>query len=294
MEALAQILTNGIIAGGTYAVVALGYAMVYGTLKFPNFAHGTVAMVGAYTVYWLAVAPFHLPFGLAVLLAIVLSAGIGVLTELIAYRPWRGVSWLAPIVTTIAIASVLQAILMILSGSRALTYELPTERGLAFGPVMITRVQIIIIVASIALMVAIYAMLNFTKIGKAMRAIADDVPLAEVCGINSNYIIDWVFAVGSACAGVAGILFAMNTILTHTMGTSMTIKAFAAVILGGLGSVQGGVIGGFLLGIGENLGVWLLPAVWKDTIAFAIMTIGLYIKPTGFYGKAEEKMVFGK
>jgi len=294
MEVLIQLLVNGIIAGGTYAVVALGYGLVYGTLKFPNFAHGTVALVGAYAVYWLARDPFHLPFGLAVFLAVVLTAGVGILIEFIAYRHWRGVYWLAPLVTTIAIALVLQAVVMLLTGSRPMTYGFPVVRGLEIGPVLITPVQIIMVVGSVTLMISIYAVLTLTKLGKAMRAVADDVPLAELCGIDSNYIIDWVFAIGSACAAVAGILFGLDTTLTHNMGTSMTIKSFAAVILGGLGSIQGAVIGGYLLGIGENLGVWFLPAVWKDSIAFAIMTIGLYIKPTGFYGQAEDKMVLGK
>jgi branched-subunit amino acid ABC-type transport system permease component len=180
------------------------------------------------------------------------------------------------------------------TGARYLNYGFPILRGWSLGPILVTKVQLTIVLASLSLMLAIYALLNFTKLGKAMRAVADDADLCEVSGIDSNFIIDCVFAVGSASAGAAGILMGLDTILTHTMGIQMTIKAFAAVILGGLGSVQGAVAGGFLLGIGENIGVWFLPSVWKDSIAFGIMTIGLYLKPTGLFGKAGEAMVLGK
>jgi branched-chain amino acid transport system permease protein len=294
MNLLAQLLVNGIIAGATYSVIALGYGLVYGTLKFPNFAHGSVAMVGAYTAYWLSVKPLHLPFLLAAIIAVVVSALVGVLTELIAYRPFRGHARLAPLVTTIAAALMIQAVVMLLSASRILSYGFPATRGIALGPALITRTQIITIASSGALMLLVYLMLTYTKLGKSMRAVSDDVALAEICGMNANYVISWVFALGASCGAIAGILLGLDTNLTHSMGMSMTVKSFAAVILGGLGSVQGSVIGGFMLGVGENIGVWVLPPKWKDTIAFLIMTIGLYIKPTGFYAKPEDAVVLGK
>jgi branched-subunit amino acid ABC-type transport system permease component len=294
MSLISQLLVNGVIAGATYSVVALGYGLVYGTLKFPNFAHGNVGMMGAYIAYWLSVEPLNLPFLVAVSISIVATALLGVLTELVAYRPFRGRARLAPLVTTIATALILQAVVMLLSGSRILSYDFPTVSGLALGPARITLTQVITIVTSVLLMLSVYLVLTYTKLGKSMRAVADDITLAEVCGMNSNYVISWVFATGASCGAVAGILLGVDTNLTHSMGMSMTVKSFAAVILGGLGSVQGSVIGGFLLGVGENLGVAIVQPKWKDTIAFLIMTVGLYIKPTGFYARPEDAAVLGK
>jgi branched-subunit amino acid ABC-type transport system permease component len=294
MTLIAQLLANGIIAGATYSLIALGYGLVYGTLKFPNFAHGSVAMVGAYAAYFLTVKPLQLPFLLAVPIAVAIAAGVGVLTEYIAYRPFRGRARLAPLVTTIAAALMIQSVVMLLTGSRILNYGFPVSRGIAIGPALVTRTQIITLVASFVLMFLVYLMLKLTKLGKSMRAVADDVTLAEVCGMDANYVIRWVFAIGASCGAIAGILLGLDTNLSYSMGMSMTVKSFAAVILGGLGSVQGSVIGGFLLGVGENLGVAVVQPKWKDTIAFLIMTIGLYIKPTGFYAKPEDAVVLGK
>jgi branched-subunit amino acid ABC-type transport system permease component len=294
MALIEQLLLNGIIAGATYALIALGYGLVYGVLKFPNFAHGMVAMVGAYTAYWLSVEPFHLPFWLACILAIIVSALVGIITEKVAYRPFRGKARLAPLITSIAVSLMIQAVVMLLSASRILSYKFPSAQGIQFGLVYITPTQIIIIFSSIVMMFLVYFMLTYTKLGKSMRSVADDLTLSEICGINGNNIISLVFATGAACGGVAGILLGLDTNLSISMGMSMTVKSFAAVILGGLGSIQGSVIGGFLLGIGENIGVLWLEPKWKDTIALLIMTIGLYLKPTGFFATHEDATVLGK
>jgi len=188
----------------------------------------------------------------------------------------------------------IQAVVMLLSSSRILNYGFPPSRGLAIGPALITRTQVITVIASLVLMLLVYLTLTRTKLGKSMRSVADDVTLAEECGMDANYVIRWVFVLGASLGATAGILLGLDTNLSYSMGMSMTVKSFAAVILGGLGSVQGSVIGGFLLGVGENLGVAVLPPKWKDTIAFVIMTVGLYIKPTGFYAKPEDAVVLGK
>jgi len=298
MGLLAQLLVNGLVAGATYALVAIGYALVYGTLRFPNFAHGTVGMVGAYFCYWLAVTPLHLPFWMAAILATLFSAIVGILVNWVAYRPFikmgRTASRLAPLVTSIAAAMGLQAIMMFASASLPVNFQFTLERGLAIGPVIITRVQIFVIGITALLVLLIFALLKYTTLGKAMRAVSDSVALAETCGINTDHVIDLVFATGSACAAVAGILFGLQTLVTHNLGNDMTVISFAAVILGGLGSVQGALIGGLALGVAENVGLLVLPAVWKHAISFAVMTVALYIRPYGLYGRAGDIMVLGK
>jgi branched-chain amino acid transport system permease protein len=288
MEFFAQLLINGLIAGGTYALAAIGYSMVYGALKFINFAHGSVAMVGAYFVYGLAVSVFNLPLLPAMLISMVLTALLGVLIERAAYRPLRHAPKLAPLTTAIAVSFVLDALVMIIAGADIKTFNLPAQRGYEIGPIFITPVQIAIITTSLILMVGVYLLLNRTKLGKAIRAVADDSNLAEVSGMDANFVISAVFAIGSALAAVAGALIGLDTNLQPTMGFNITVKAFAAVVLGGLGSVPGAIVGGFLIGVAENLGVWFIPPVWKDTIAYAILIVMLFFRPNGIFGKKEE------
>jgi branched-chain amino acid transport system permease protein len=287
MAIFAQLLINGLIAGGTYALAAIGYSMVYGALKFINFAHGSVAMVGAYFVYGLAIG-LGLPLLAAIPLSILLTALLGVLIERGAYRPLRGAPKLAPLTTAIAVSFVLDALVMIVAGADIKTFSLPAQRGYEIGPVFITPVQIIIIATSLVLMTFVYILLNMTKLGKAIRAVADDGNLAEASGMNANFVISAVFAIGSALAAVAGTLIGLDTNLQPTMGFNITVKAFAAVVLGGLGSVPGAIVGGFLIGVAENLGVWFIPPVWKDTIAYGILILMLFLKPSGLFGKKEE------
>jgi len=288
MEILAQLLINGLIAGGTYALAAIGYSMVYGALKFINFAHGSVAMVGAYFVFGLAIGRLHMPLVPAVVLSMLLTALMGVIIERVAYRPLRGAPKLAPLTTAIAVSFVLDALVMIVAGADIKTFSLPTQRGYEIGSIFITPVQIIIIVVSVIAMACVYVLMNRTKLGKAIRAVADDANLAEVTGMDSDLVISAVFAVGSALAALAGALIGLDTNLQPTMGFNITVKAFAAVVLGGLGSVPGAIVGGFLIGVAENLGVWFIPPVWKDTIAYGILILMLFLKPSGIFGKKEE------
>ena len=287
MAIFAQLLVNGLIAGGTYALAAIGYSMVYGALKFINFAHGSVAMVGAYFAYGLAIG-LGLPLVAAIPLSMILTAFLGVVIERVAYRPLRGAPKLAPLTTAIAVSFVLDALVMIIAGADIKTFNLPAQRGFKIGPIFITPVQLVIIVTSLVLMGLVYLLLNRTKLGKAIRAVADDGNLAEVSGINANFVISAVFAIGSALAAVAGTLIGLDTNLNPTMGFNITVKAFAAVVLGGLGSVPGAIVGGFIIGIVENLGVWFIPPVWKDTIAYAILILMLFFRPNGIFGKKDE------
>jgi branched-subunit amino acid ABC-type transport system permease component len=223
-------------------------------------------------------------------LSMVLTALLGAFVELTAYRPLRQRSApkLASLTTAVAASFVLDAAVMIIFGADIKTFSLPAQRGFLVGPVSITPIQLIIIVASLLFMGCTYFLLSHTKVGKAIRAVADDIHLAEVSGVNSNLIISVVFALGSALAAAAGSLIGMDTNLQPTMGFLITVKAFAAVVLGGLGNVYGAIVGGFIIGIAENLGVWYIPTVWKDTISYAILILMLFFRPAGIFGKKEE------
>lgn len=287
MEIFAQLLVNGLIAGGTYALAAVGYSMVYGALKFINFAHGSVAMVGAYFAFVLVVI-LHVPLVLAFLGCMLLTALLGVLVERVAYRPLRNAPKLASLTTAIAVSFVLDAAVMIVMGADIRSFNLAAQKSYQIGPVYITPIQSAIVITSLVFMVGLYLLLTRTRLGKAIRAVADGVGLSEISGINSNLIISAVFAIGSALAAASGALIGMDTNLQPTMGFIITIKAFAAVILGGLGNVWGAVVGAFLIGIAENIGVWFIPPVWKDTIAYSILILALFFWPTGIFGKKEE------
>lgn len=288
MDVFAQLLVNGVIAGGTYALAAVGYSMVYGALKFINFAHGSVAMVGAYIAFALASTRLDMPLIPAFILAMVLTGLVGVIIELVAYRPLRQAPKLAPLTTAVAVALVLDASVMLLFGADIKTFRLPARQGFQVGPVFVTPIQVIIILTSFLLMIGLHLLLSRTKLGKAIRAVADSITLAEVTGIDSNVTISAVFAIGSALAAASGALIGMDTNMQPTMGFIITVKAFAAVVLGGLGNVYGAIAGGFIIGIVENLGVWYIPPVWKDSIAYAILIVVLYFRPAGIFGSKEE------
>jgi len=290
VEIFVQLLVNGVIAGGTYALAAVGYSMVYGALKFINFAHGSIAMVGAYIAFVL-VTMGNVPLVPAFLASMLLTAGLGVMVERVAYRPLRRAPKLASLTTAIAVSFVLDATVMIVMGADIRTFSLTGLKSYQIGPIYITPVQGAIIVTSLVFMVGLYWLLTRTKLGKAIRAVADGIGLAEVSGIDTNLIISAVFAIGSALAAASGALIGMDTNLQPTMGFIITVKAFAAVVLGGLGNVWGAVVGAFLIGIVENTGVWFIPPVWKDSIAYGILILVLFLRPSGIFGKKEEAQV---
>jgi branched-subunit amino acid ABC-type transport system permease component len=193
--------------------------------------------------------------------------------------------------TAIAVSFVMDAAVMIIMGADIRTFSLTGMRSYQIGPVYITPVQGAIILTSLVFMLGLYWLLTRTKLGKAIRAVADGISLAEVSGIDTNLIISAVFAIGSALAAASGALIGMDTNLQPTMGFIITVKAFAAVVLGGLGNVWGAVVGAFLIGIVENTGVWFIPPVWKDSIAYGILILVLFLRPSGIFGKKEEAQV---
>jgi len=287
-EVLLQLLFNGLIAGATYAVAAVGYHMVYGALKFVNFAHGSVAVFGAYIAWSFSVGFLHLGLVPASILAVALTAGLGMFIERVAYLPLRNAPKLAPMATAMAIALMLDATIMMVIGSDIKRFDTPVLRGMQFGAILVTPVQLAILGMSIFFLVAVWLLLSLTRLGKAIRAVADNQDLAQACGINSDRVISATFGIGSALAAGAGVLIGMDVALHPTMGFVIMVKSYAAVVLGGMGNVLGAVIGSLMIGLAENLGVWVIPPVWKDAIAYGILIIGLFIRPTGLFGKKEE------
>jgi branched-subunit amino acid ABC-type transport system permease component len=244
-------------------------------------------MVGAYIAFILVSKWLKLPLALAFFLSMLLTALVGVLAERVAYRPLRNAPKLSSLTTAIALSFVLDAAVMIVMGADIKSFNLTGLKSYKIGLVYITTVQSLIIVTSLVFMVGLYFLLTYTKLGKAIRAVADGVSLAEISGINSNLVISAVFAISSALAAASGTLIGMDTNLQPTMGFIITVKAFAAVVLGGLGNVYGAIAGAFLIGIAENLGVWYIQPVWKDSIAYGILILALFFRPAGIFGKKE-------
>jgi branched-chain amino acid transport system permease protein len=291
MAIITQLFLNGLIAGGIYALVALGYTMVYGILKFINFAHGEIVMIGAYLGLVL-----HIILGLNIilsfLLAIILAAGIGYIIEKIAYKPLRQSNRLILLITAIAVSLLLQSIIMLIFGSQIRSLR-PGKTATAyqiFGAT-ITDIQIIIIVVSISLMILLHLFIKYTKTGKAMRAVADNFEVASVIGIDVDKVISIIFMIGSALAAAGGVLVALEQNMTPLMGVKIGITAFAAAVVGGIGNIYGAVLGGFLIGFAENFGIWFIPSGYKEAIAFVILLVTLLIKPTGIFGGNSEEEV---
>ncbi len=298
-----QHLMNGLTLGGVYALIALGYTMVYGILKFINFAHGDILMVGAYIglfvfdalrgssemgVWWI------IAFFIAMLVSMVLCALLGMAIERIAYKPLRKGSRLAPLLSAIGISFILSNSCAWMFGTHSRKFEYPFDNtAISIGGVVITPHQILVLVVAVVMMVLLKLFVDKTKMGKAMRATALDGETAKLMGINSDMIISLTFGIGSALAACGGILISLDYKVYATMGTMIGLKAFVAAVVGGIGNITGAMLGGFLLGILETFGVALLgiPQGFKDTIAFAVLIIILLLKPEGLLGKAEKEKV---
>ncbi len=289
MSILAQLIANGIIAGSIYALVALGYTMVYGILEFINFAHGEILMIGAYVAYSLVVFA-GIPIFPALILSMIICAGVGVVIERIFYRPLRNAHRLSPLITAIALSILLQSLILLIFGADIRTFRTQEiQKGHTILGAVVTSHQLIIIATTIILMIALYLFVTKTKLGTAMRAAADNRNLAAMIGINVDRVIAIVFALGSSLAAAAGVLVAIEQNLEPTMGVTLGIKAFTAAVVGGIGNIYGAVLGGLAIGLIENIGIWFIPSGYKDAIAFVILVIMLLFRPKGIMGGKKEE-----
>ena len=303
MSELLQQILNGLSLGSIYALIALGYTMVYGILKLINFAHGEVFMIGAYTGYYAALglgiqsyggAGFPLYLALLVLIfAMVVSALLGVTIEALAYRPVRSAPRLTPLITAIGVSLFLQNGAMLLFSPNPRPYP-PILREVAFtlGGVTVTNVKLTIFGVAIALMLGLNWFVQKTWTGKAMRAVSTNLPAARLMGVNTDNIIRATFAVGSALAAAGGILFGLDQItISPLMGVMTGLKAFVAAVLGGIGNVHGAVVGGLLIGLAEQLTAGYLSPDYRDAITFVILIGILFVRPEGLLGVVRPEKV---
>ena len=287
-------LFNGISLGSVYAIIALGYTMVYGIAKMLNFAHGDVIMVGAY-VCFSALQYWHLPPIVGVLISIVLCTVLGMLIERLAYKPLRQSTSLAVLITAIGVSYLLQNLALLIWGAnnKVFTSIVPFDALRLFGgELVISGESIATVVCGVAIMIGLNAFVRRTKMGKSMRAVSEDKNAAELMGINVNRTISMTFAIGSALAAVAGVLLCSTyPTLTPTTGSMPGIKAFTAAVFGGIGSIPGAMLGGVLLGVIEILGKAYISTELGDALVFAVLIIVLLFKPSGLLGKPVREKV---
>ena len=281
-------LINGISLGSVYAIIALGYTMVYGIAKMLNFAHGDVIMIGSYVVF-VTVSTMGLPPMAGVLLAVAVCTLLGMTIERIAYKPLRGASPLAVLITAIGVSYLLQNVALLIFGADTKSFTsvvtLPAIK-LAGGEMTITGETIVTILSCIVIMIGLTAFINKTKAGQAMLAVSEDRGAATLMGINVNGTIALTFAIGSALAAIAGVLLcSAYPSLTPYTGSMPGIKAFVAAVFGGIGSIPGAFIGGILLGVIEILSKAYISSQMSDAIVFSVLIIVLLVKPTGILGK---------
>jgi len=286
-------LISGISLGSIYAIIALGYTMVYGIAKMLNFAHGDVIMVGAYMCFF-AIESFGLPPVIGILLAVCVCTALGVMIESFAYRPLRQASSLAVLITAIGVSYLLQNAALILwkSNPRAFPSIIGTGAVQIHAGLSVTYVTVLTILACLAIMAGLTLFTGKTKMGKAMRACAEDKNAASLMGINVNATISLTFAIGSALAAVAGaLLCSAYPTLSPTTGSMPGIKAFTAAVFGGIGSIPGAMLGGVLLGIIEIFAKAYISTQLSDAIVFAVLIIVLLVKPAGLLGRRVHEKV---
>lgn len=290
-----QQLVNGIVVGSVYALIALGYTLVYGILQLINFAHGEIYMIGAYigiavlsilATMGLTQTSVALSIGIVFLVPMIYCAAYGVTLERIAYRPLRGAPRLSPLISAIGMSLFLQNYVQIAQGARDKAFpNLLDLGGFDFFGAYVSGLQIFILLTALGMMAALQLFIQKTRLGKAMRATAQDRTMAALVGVDVNRVIAATFAIGSALAAVAGVMVGMYYgLVNHYIGFVAGIKAFTAAVLGGIGNVTGAFLGGFLLAFLESFWAGYVSAIYKDVFAFAVLVVVLIFRPQGILG----------
>ncbi|MBS5798730.1 MAG: branched-chain amino acid ABC transporter permease [Zhenhengia sp.] len=288
---LMQQILNGLHIGSIYALIALGYTMVYGIVKLINFAHGDIMMVGAYIAFMM-ITTFNLPLPIAIIISMASCALIGMGIEKVAYKPLRNAPRMWALITAIGVSFFLETLFTILFGASSKPFPTLSLAPIQIGALQISQIMMISIGLSVFLMIALELFIKKTKLGKAMRAASEDAKAAALMGISVNKTISIAFAIGSALGAIGGILFAMAyPQIKPLMGVMPGLKAFIAAVLGGIGILPGAMLGGFLLGIIESItkgflsAFWPDASLWADAILFLILILVLLLKPAGILGK---------
>lgn len=284
-------IINGIRMGSIYALIALGYNMVYGIISLINFAHGDIIMVGAYAV-WLTLTLLGAPLWLALLVAMVVCAVLGVVIEALAYRPLLSAPRISMLITALGVSIFLQNLFVLIFGSQSNSVPIKLNmKALEFGSVQVSGSVVMTVLVSVVSMLLLMLLVRHSRMGKAMRAVSEDMDAARLMGININSTIMFTFAIGSALAGLGAFFLTMaSPQINPFMGSMPGLKAFVAAVLGGIGSIPGAMLGGFVLGIIESIAKGVA-SQWTDTVVFAVLVIVLLLKPSGLLGKKVDEKV---
>lgn len=285
-------LISGLSLGSIYALIALGYTMVYGIARMLNFAHGDIIMVGAFAVI-VFVNSLGLPGFAGIVLSVVVCMAFGITIERIAYRPLRQAPSLSVLITAIGVSYFLEAVAQLIFGVNQKAFpEVIPSKAIRIGGITVKGISIITMAVAVIIMIALTLFISKTKMGKAMRAVSEDRVAAELMGISVNRTITWTFAIGTALASVAGSFYGMTySFITPYTGSMPGIKAFIAAVFGGIGSIPGAMLGGFLLGVIESMSKAYISTSLSDTIVFGVLIVVLLIKPTGLLGKKTNEKV---
>ncbi|MGH3665693.1 MAG: branched-chain amino acid ABC transporter permease [Egibacteraceae bacterium] len=301
MDFFVQEVVNGVTLGAVYALIALGYSMVYGVLKLLNFAHGDVFMIGAFIGYFVLVGfggPESLVLPVPIVLAVMLAAAglgcgaLGVVIERYAYRPLRSAPRIAPLITALGVSLFLQNSMLLLFGADVRNYDtsqfLSFRTGLHLGPLEISLVRILVIVLAVVLMVALTVLVGRTRFGKAMRAVAFDREAAEMMGIDVDRTIARTFFVGSVLAGAAGVMVGLVFLQAwHLMGFLAGLKGFTAAVVGGIGNMPGAMLGGLLIGLAEAFSAGYISSTYQNLIVFGVLIATMVVRPNGLLGRRD-------
>lgn len=293
MTHMMEQIINGINAGSIYALIALGYTMVYGIVQLINFAHGDVLMMGAYFGL-LSYTMWKVPFWLAIIVAMVVCAVLGVLIDRVAYKPLRQAPKISALITALGVSMFLENIFRVIFGAEPRKMPTPDflNHTVTLGSVSISYVMILTVTLSLVCMVALQGIVKKTKTGKAMRAVSEDLEAAKLMGVNVDKIISLTFAIGSALAALGGVLYSISYYQAEPyMGMMPGLKAFVAAVLGGIGLLPGAVLGGFALGLIENIAKAWISSSWANAISFSMLILILLLKPAGILGKAVKEKV---
>jgi branched-chain amino acid transport system permease protein len=279
-----QLAINIVAAGGAYALVAAGYTIVHSTLKFINFQHGYMVALGGYVTYALAVNA-KLNFILSAVIAILVVAACGIVMERVAYRPLRRASRMAPLLVSLGLTYILQSIILFIWGPAYQSFDVPT-RPVTIGGALITTNEILMVVLSLVALLALDLFLRKSKLGIAMRALSDNLDAAAIMGIDTDRLISGIFVLASGLAALAGVLIGLEFYIQPTMGFPIIIRTLAAVTLGGIGNIQGAIVGSYVIALVENLGVWFFSPAYRDAYPYVILILALVLRARGLFGRA--------